>query len=103
MTALERIRQCLVDQGKCLDFDTLRDKEKPARDGVPRRQLVELQPDDVIDACGPEGEDKIVNMLCKGSTPYAGTETTVILQVRDVLHLLKVKTASLDEPLPPVP
>jgi hypothetical protein len=97
MTAAERIREALAAQGKALDFEILRDKERPAPDGVPRRQLVELAAEDILEVCGPipVTQDKVCDALRKGSSAVPaqdaqGEPVKVFVQVRDVLHLLKI-------------
>ena len=96
-SAIDRICEALATQGKALDFEMLRPLERPAPDGIHRRQLVELEANDILEICSliPETKDKTVDALRRGSsrvpaTDHTGEPTKVTVQVRDVLQLLKV-------------
>lgn len=94
-SAADRIRAELQAQGKDLSPEALREKEgvgfkevNGQRLPTQSTQLVRLLTDDILELAAPrKGSDQVAADLHLGST-NAGPGVHVLVQVRDVLHVL---------------
>jgi hypothetical protein len=86
--AADRIRQALQDQGKGVTREAVAQAEArdPKRPTVRKVQLVTLAADDVVELCNECKLEGTVATLQKGCLAASGGP--VVLQVRDVIHLL---------------